>query len=84
MSCGPKGSEEAPESQCNVCGNGADLVELPGMSGKYCSGCSADVATSILLKTEINAAWLAGQRYDNLAAELSQLSSRLLERAQST
>jgi hypothetical protein len=38
---------------------------------------------TILLKTEINAAWLAGQRYEGLAAELTQLSTRLLERAQS-
>jgi hypothetical protein len=59
------------------------LVELPGMRGKYCSECSADVATSILLKTEINAAWLSGERYQNLAAELAELSTRLLERAQS-
>jgi hypothetical protein len=84
MSCGPKGSEEASDSHCSVCGHPADLFELPGMSGEYCSECSADVATSILLKTEINAAWLSGQRYENLAAELAQLSNRLLERAQST
>jgi hypothetical protein len=84
MSCGPKGSEDAPGSQCSVCGQPSDLVELPGMSGKYCSECSADVATSILLKTEINAAWLSGERYQHLAAELAALSTRLLERAQST
>jgi hypothetical protein len=53
------------------------------MTEKYCSECSADVATSILLKTEINAAWLAGQHYENLAAELAQLGQRLLARAQS-
>ena len=83
MSCGPKGSEDAASSQCSVCGHSADLVELPGMIGKYCSECSTDVATSILLKTEINAAWLSGQRYENLAAELAELSSRLVDRAQS-
>jgi hypothetical protein len=79
---GPKGTE-VTASQCSVCGHHTDLVELPGMNEKYCSECSADVATSILLKTEINAAWLAGQRYENLAAELAQLSQRLVERAQS-
>ena len=79
---GPKGNEVIA-SQCSVCGHHADLVELPGMDEKYCSQCSADVATSILLKTEINEAWLSGQRYENLAAELAQLSRRLVERAQS-
>ena len=82
MSGGPKGSE-ATASRCSVCGHHADLVELPGMNEKYCSECSADVATTILLKTEINAAWLAGQRYESLAAELAQLSQRLVARAQS-
>ncbi len=81
MSGGPKGTEAA--EQCSVCGHHGDLVELPGMNERYCSECSADVATSILLKTEINAAWLAGQRYENLAAELAQLSQRLAERGQS-
>jgi hypothetical protein len=83
MSCGPKGSEADPAPQCSICGHRSDLVELPGMTEKYCSECSADVATSILLKTEINAAWLAGQHYENLAAELAQLGQRLLARAQS-
>jgi hypothetical protein len=83
MSCGPKGSEAVPAAQCSVCGHRTELVELPGMSEKYCSECSADVATSILLKTEINAAWLSGQHYENLASELAQLGRRLLERAQS-
>ena len=83
MLSGPKGSEEAPALQCTVCGRESMLVELPGRSEKYCLECSADVATTILLKTEINAAWLAGQRYESLAAELAQLSQRLVARAQS-
>ena len=83
MSYGPKGSEEEPAPQCTICGHRNDLVELPGMNEKYCSECSADVATTILLKTEINAAWLSGQRYENLATELAQLGRRILERAQS-
>jgi len=80
---GPKGSENEPAPQCSICGHQADLVELPGTDAKYCEECSADVATSILLKTEINAAWLSGQRYENLATELAQLGQRILERAQS-
>jgi hypothetical protein len=83
MLSGPKGNEYEPCAQCSVCGHRADLIELPGINEKYCFECSADVATSILLKTEINAAWLSGLHYENLAAELSQLGQRILERAQS-
>jgi hypothetical protein len=79
---GPKGSEDESALQCSVCGHRADLVELPGMNAKYCGECSADVATTILLKTEINAAWLSGQRYEELANELALLGRRILERAQ--
>ena len=83
MSSGPKGSEEPLRLQCCVCGHQAELFDLPGKTGKYCLECSADVATSILLTTEIDAATLAGQDAANLIAEFSQLSTRLLERAQS-
>ena len=83
MSYGPKGSEAQPASQCTVCGHQADLIQLPGINGKYCWECSADVATSILLKTEIEAAANSGQRPEDLVAELAHLSRRLLERAQS-
>ena len=79
---GPKGSEDVPAPQCSVCGHRADLVELPGMTAKYCEECSADVATTILLKTEINAAWLSGRHYEDLANELARLGRRILERAQ--
>lgn len=80
----PKQTEKAAASQCSLCGHHAHLVELPGLPDKYCSSCGADVATSILLKTEITAAWLSGQRYAPLAAELAQLTERLVARAQST
>jgi hypothetical protein len=83
MSSGPKGCEEPSSLQCCVCGHRAELFELPEKTGKYCLECSADVATSILLTTEIDAATLAGQNAENLIAEFSQLSTRLLERAQS-
>jgi hypothetical protein len=83
MLSGPKGSEEAPILQCSVCGRESTLVELPGRSEKYCLECSADVATVILLQSEIDAAALAGKHIDGLVAEFTQLSNRLLERAQS-
>jgi hypothetical protein len=83
MSCGPKGSEEASGLQCSVCGRRIELVSLPGRSEKCCLECSADIATSILLTTEIDAATLSGQETEVLVAEFAQLSKRLLERAQS-
>jgi hypothetical protein len=83
MSSGPKGCEEPPSSQCCVCGHRTELFDLPGKTGKYCLECSADVATSILLTTEIDAATLSGQDACDLVAEFSKLSTPLLERAQS-
>ena len=83
MLCGPKGSEEPSILQCSVCGRRTELFELPERSEKYCLECSADVATSILLATEIDAATMMGQDTEGLVAEFGQLSNRLLERAQS-
>ena len=85
MWCGPKGSEQNSNSmvQCSICGRGTELEELPGRSEKYCLECSADMATSILLITEIDAATLAGQGTDGLVAEFERLSTRMLERSQS-
>ena len=83
MSCGPKGSEEPSILRCSVCGRRKELFELPGSSEKYCLQCSADVASSILLTTEIDAATMSGQETEGLVAEFAQLSRRLLERAQS-
>jgi hypothetical protein len=83
MLCGPKGSERDLVGQCSVCGRRAKCVELPGRSEKYCLECSADVATSILLTTEIDAATLAGQDVEGLVAEFAELSWRMLERSQS-
>lgn len=86
--CGPKGSEESARSKeppsrgCSVCGRRTFLFELPGRSEKYCFECSADVATSMLLTTEIDAATLSGQEARHLIAEFAQLSTRLLARAQ--
>ena len=82
MLCGPQGDEEPSCLRCCVCGHPAELFELPGKTDKYCLECSADVATSVLLTTEIDAATLAGQEAHHLIAEFTQLSSRLLARAQ--
>lgn len=75
-------TSRAPSRQCSVCGHEAELFELPGRSEKYCLTCSADVATFILLTTEIDAATMGGQDAEPLIAEFAQLSSRLLARAQ--
>jgi hypothetical protein len=83
MLCGPKGSEEPSILPFSVCGRRTELFELPEKNEKYCLECSADVATSILLTTEIDAATVAGRETQALVAELAQLSHRLLERAQS-
>ena len=80
MLSGPKGSEEPSSEQCGVCGRRMELFELPGRTGKYCLECSADVATSMLLTTESDAATLAGRETEGLVAEFAELSHRMLER----
>lgn len=84
MECAPKGSEE-PSSlrgRCSVCGIYTDLSELPGRREKYCLECSADVATSILLTTEIDAANKTGEETAVLVSEFLQVGRRMLARAQ--
>jgi len=84
MECGPNGSEE-PSSlrgKCSVCGIHRDLCELPGRREKYCFECSADVATSILLTTEIDEANRSGEETAPLVAEFLQVGRRMLARAQ--
>ena len=84
MLCGPKGSSPTRSMlQCAACGRQTELFELPGRREKYCLECSADVATSILLATEIDAATESGEDTGNLVAEFLQLGRRLLARAQS-
>ncbi len=61
MLYGPKGSEKDSQLQCSVCGRDTELTELPGRSELYCWECSADMATSILLVGEIDAATMAGR-----------------------
>ena len=68
---------------CSVCGHIAELFDLPGRTDKCCLACSADLATTILLTTEIDAATLAGRNTRALISEFAEVSSRVLNRAQS-
>jgi hypothetical protein len=83
MLSGPKGTEQDLVGQCSVCGLVAESFELPGRSEKYCRACSADVATAILLTTEIDAATLAGRSTNAMVCEFVDISRRMLDRAQS-
>jgi hypothetical protein len=68
---------------CSVCGRITELVELPGRIGKFCLACSADLATATLLITEIDTATLAGRNTTALVSECTEITSRMLDRAQS-
>jgi hypothetical protein len=68
---------------CSVCGRVTELLELPGRTDKFCLACSADLATVILLGTEIDAATVAGRNTDALVSEFNEISTRMLGRAQS-
>jgi hypothetical protein len=80
---GPKGTEQASIARCSVCGRIEELFELPGRTERYCLGCSADLATAMLLATEIDAATLAGRSTKALVSEFGEITSRMLERSQS-
>jgi hypothetical protein len=69
--------------RCSVCGRIAELFERPGRIDECCLACSADLATTILLTTEIDAATLAGRNTRALVYEFAEISSRVLSRAQS-
>jgi hypothetical protein len=69
--------------QCSVCGRVTELLDLPGRTDKFCLSCSADLATVILLGTEIDAATMAGRNTDALVSECSEISTQMLGRAQS-
>jgi len=74
---------EGSIGHCSVCGRITELVELPERTDKFCLPCSADVATTALLITEIDAATLAGRDTNELVSECTDISSRMLDRAQS-
>lgn len=76
-------TEQDLAGHCSVCGRATDLMELPGRTDKFCLSCSADLATVVLLGTEIDAATVAGRNTDALVSEFNEISSRMLGRAQS-
>jgi hypothetical protein len=76
-------TEQALIGHCSVCGHATELLELPGRTDKFCLPCSADLATVILLGTEIDAATVAGRNADALVSEFKEISGRMLGRAQS-
>ncbi len=67
---------------CSMCGQSTELFELPGRTERLCLGCSADVASAVVLRTEIDAATWAGQNANDLVAEFADVSSRILARTQ--
>ena len=69
--------------QCSMCGRVTELLELPGRADNFCLSCSADLATVLLLGTEIDAATVAGRNTDALVSEFNEISTRMLGRAQS-
>jgi hypothetical protein len=80
---GPKDAEEDLVAPCSICGRIEASFHLPGTTGKFCWGCSADLATILVLTDEIDSAKLAGICTDELLSELSDISSRMLQRSQS-
>jgi hypothetical protein len=82
MDAGLKGSEEPCSLHCHLCGQSTELFELPGRQEKYCFECSADVATSILLTTEIDAARITGEETAGLVAEFLSTGRKMVARAQ--
>jgi len=83
MVTGPKGTEFDLSGRCSVCGHFGEVFDLPGRFEKYCLECSADVATAIVLTTEIDAATLAGRSTRELVNEYTCIYIRMLCRAQS-
>ena len=83
MSINLGGTEQDSIGRCTVCGRVMELFELPGRIDKCCLECSADLATAILLSTEIDAATLAGRNTNALVSEFAEISGRMLDRAQS-
>jgi hypothetical protein len=75
--------QQEPPATCSVCGSNTELFDLPGRTEKFCLACSADVATAVVLRIEIDSATLAGQDAQGLVAEFAELSRQMLTRAQS-
>jgi hypothetical protein len=60
---------EALIGHCRVCGRVTELAKLPGRIAKFCLTCSRDLATGVLLITEIDARTLAGRNRNELVSE---------------
>jgi hypothetical protein len=82
MLSGPKGTEQSSVAPCSICGGIEASFDLPGTKQRFCWGCSADLATILVLTDEINAAKGAGAGTDELLSEVSDISSRMLQRSQ--
>jgi hypothetical protein len=78
-----RGVAQQAARACEMCGRAEEFFELPGRPEKLCLACSADIATAIVLRTEIDSATLAGQNANALVVEFAALSRELLARAQS-
>jgi hypothetical protein len=83
MLSGLKGTEEELVAKCSICGRMEASFDLPGTTEKFCWGCSADLATIIVLTDAIDSATLAGVSTDDLQLELCHISRRMLDRSQS-
>jgi hypothetical protein len=83
MLSGLKGTGEELVAQCSICGRIEASFDLSGTTEKFCWGCSADLATIIVLTDAIDSATLAGVSTDDLQMELCDISRRMLDRSQS-
>jgi len=83
MLSGPKGTEQSSVAPCSICGCIGRSFDLPGTTEKFCWSCSTDVASILVLTAEIDSAERVGEGTDALLAELTDISSRMLQRSQS-
>jgi hypothetical protein len=68
------------QGRCGFCDGTTELFILPGRFERHCFPCSADVATTILLSTEINAGRLQGWHVCALECALAEVNERMLAR----
>jgi hypothetical protein len=73
---------EEPSSWCSVCGGDGGFAILPGGFGKTCLECSTDINLADLLVLEIDEGTFAGRDTNDMVSELAEISSRMLNRAQ--
>lgn len=68
---------------CSLCGCEGELISPAEGLGKSCLDCSADLAVAGLLIIEIDEGTFAGRDTNALVSEFTEISSRMLNRAQS-